>query len=326
MLGEALGALGLRPGGRYLDATFGAGGYTREILASFPDVTVIAFDRDPSAVLAGSALAGESGGRLALSNRTFSAMADELGPAASATLDGVVMDIGVSSMQVDRAERGFSFRLDAPLDMRMGDSGPTAADIVNDASEAALADILHWYGEERLARPLARAIVRERAAGRIASTRQLADICAAVIRARPGDIHPATRAFQALRIAVNDELRELVRALHAAETLLRPGGSLVVVSFHSLEDRLVKLFLAARDGRTVGSRHAPQVERPATFVVPPGQPVMPDPREVAYNPRARSARLRHAVRTAAPPAPFDSALLARASLPGQTERRSPGRR
>jgi 16S rRNA (cytosine1402-N4)-methyltransferase len=318
MLTESLGALGLKPRGRYVDGTFGAGGYTREILASFPDVTVIAFDRDPNAIREGAPLVAASDGRLTLVERPFSGLAEEIASRGAGPLDGVVMDIGVSSMQVDQAHRGFSFRHDAPLDMRMGDAGETAGDIVNGASEEHLADILHFYGEERQARHLARAIVRARASRRIDTTRELADLVGRVVRSKPGDIHPATRTFQALRIAVNDELGELVLALHAAETVLKPGGALVVVSFHSLEDRLVKRFLAGRSGKTGGSRHLPEIATAATFRVPAGQPVMPEADEVAFNPRCRSARLRHAIRTDAPAGKADAALFALAGLPADT--------
>jgi 16S rRNA (cytosine1402-N4)-methyltransferase len=327
MRSEALGALGLTPGGVFVDGTFGAGGYTAEILASFPDVRVFAFDRDPTAIAAGAALAAASKGRLQLVENCFSSMAEELEERGAGLVDGIVLDIGVSSMQVDDALRGFSFRHDAPLDMRMGNAGESAADIVNGASEAHLADIIHFYGEERFARPVARALVRARGEQSIATTRQLADIVSRVVRARPNEIHPATRTFQALRIAVNDELGELARVLHAAERVLKPGGALVVVSFHSLEDRIVKLFFAGRTGRIVGSRHQPQAEMPATFRVATGQPHQPEEDEIAFNPRARSARLRWGVRTDMSAAAIDGAVMARAMLPSaaQDMRKARGR-
>jgi 16S rRNA (cytosine1402-N4)-methyltransferase len=320
MRSEALGALGLRPGGIYVDGTFGGGGYTSEILAAFPDIRVLAFDRDPSAIAGGAALQAGCGNRLSLIEAPFSEMADHV----AELVDGVVLDIGVSSMQFDQAERGFSFRFDAPLDMRMGNHGTSAADLVNEASQDTLADILRLYGEERFAGPIARAIVRRRAVQPILTTGQLVAAIGEVLTQRQGEIHPATRTFQALRIAVNDELRELATALHAAERLLRPGGALVVVSFHSLEDRIVKQFFAGRSGRTVGSRHAPVQHLPATFGTIGKQPVLPEDSEAAQNPRARSARLRWAIRTADAPAPIDPAVMALAALPVRaTARRRP---
>ena len=253
--------LDIRAGGLYIDGTFGAGGYTRAILAA---------------------------------------------------ADGVVLDLGVSSMQLDSAERGFSFRLDGPLDMRMEQHGPSAADVVAAASERTLADIIFTLGEERHSRAVARAIVRARAETPIRTTGQLADIVARVVRTRPGDIHPATRTFQALRLFVNDELGELARGLMAGERILKPGGRLVVVSFHSLEDRMVKTFLAARAGTRAGSRHLPQVAaRPASFTILTKRPVGPDEAEVASNPRARSAKLRAAERTSAPADSTDRPALPR---------------
>ena len=225
-------------------------------------------------------------------------------------VDGVVLDIGVSSMQLDEAERGFSFRLDGPLDMRMGGEGPSAADVVARASERDLADIIFQLGEERHSRAVARAIVAARKEAPIESTRALADIVERVVHARPGQIHPATRTFQALRLFVNEELDELAAALAAAERVLKPGGRLAVVSFHSLEDRIVKTFLAERS-RTAGvSRHQPEVEaQPPTFTLVNKKPIVADDAEVAANPRARSAKLRAAERTAAPPREFDAAKL-----------------
>jgi len=315
---EALGALTLKPGGLYVDGTFGAGGYTSEILAAFPDARVIAFDRDPDAIRDGEAMVKTFAGRLTLIEDAFSSMdAHGLPP-----VDGVVLDIGVSSMQFDQAGRGFSFRHDGPLDMRMAQSGPSAADIVNEESEERLADILFHYGEERHSRLLARAIVDVRQLSPIRSTKQLSDIITKVIWPRPNEIHPATRSFQALRIAVNDELGELARALHAAEAILKPGGVLAVVTFHSLEDRIVKQFFAARSGKGGGSRHGPVSIPPATFTICGRWPCVPRDDEIAYNPRARSAKLRAGIRNAEPaPAP-EARVMALATLP---ERRAPHR-
>jgi 16S rRNA (cytosine1402-N4)-methyltransferase len=316
---EALGALGLKPGGVYVDGTFGAGGYASEILASFDSTRVFAFDRDPEALNAGQPLVERSAGRLSLIGRPFSEMAR----AGLPQVDGVVLDIGVSSMQIDDAARGFSFRHDGPLDMRMARDGLSAADVVNDEGEERLADIIYTYGEERLSRPVARAIAAARKAGPIRSTRQLADIISAVIRTRPGDIHPATRTFQALRIHVNDELGELARALHAAEAILKPGGRLAIVTFHSLEDRIVKQFFAARSGKGGGSRYRPVAATAATFTTEGRWPVTPEEAEVAFNPRARSAKLRAGVRTDVASDGIDQQILALASLP---ERKGRGRR
>ena len=289
---------------------------------------MLALDRDPSAAAAAEDLAATAPGRFTFMAARFGALDAAAEAAGFPPLDGVALDIGVSSMQLDEAARGFSFRQDGPLDMRMGDAGgsrpPSAADLVNGESAERLADILYHYGEERLARPVARAIVAARAESRIETTAALAAIVARIIRQKPGDIHPATRTFQALRIAVNDELGELVAALHAAERALAPGGRLVVVTFHSLEDRIVKRFLASRSGRTpAGSRHAPVVAAEApTFTLAGRQPVTPGPVELASNPRARSAKLRAAVRTGAAARATDSDVAALALLP---ETR-PGRR
>jgi len=296
----AVDVLNIRDGGVYIDATFGAGGYTRLLLAA-ADCAVIGIDRDPHALALGQGLVQSSAGRLALFEARFSALDGIAREAGFDAVDGVVLDLGVSSMQLDSAARGFSFRLDGPLDMRMGGSGASAADIVNGASERDLADIIFTLGEERHSRAIARAIVKARAVAPMATTRALADLVAAVLRARGGDIHPATRTFQALRMFVNDELGELAGALTAAERVLKPGGRLVVVSFHSLEDRMVKSFLAGRGAAAAGSRHAPEVERPSpTFRVLTKRPVIPAADEVARNPRARSAKLRAAERLAAP--------------------------
>ena len=318
LLAEVIEALAIRPGHRILDGTFGAGGYTCAILDAAPDVAVLALDRDPMAIAGGYDLVARAGGRLTLVEATFGTLADEATRAGLAPLDGIVLDIGVSSMQLDQAERGFSFRVDGPLDMRMAASGTSAADLVNDATEAELADIIFHYGEERRARAVARAILEARRQAPITSTKKLADVVASVVWAEPGAIHPATRTFQGLRIAVNDELGELVRALHGAEEVLKPGGRLAVVSFHSLEDRIVKQFLQRRSGRAGGgfSRHAPKVDTDqATFTLVHRGVIAPGEAELAINPRARSAKLRVAERTAAPARGLDSEVSALAALP-----------
>ena len=290
----ALDFLNVREGGVYIDATFGAGGYTRAILAA-ANCKVVAIDRDPSAIALGRKLANE---RLTLVEDRFSNLEQVARGAGADSVDGVVLDVGVSSMQLDTAARGFSFRLDGPLDMRMRVSGPSAADVVAAAGERDLANIIFLLGEERQSRAIARAIVKARSATPIETTAALADIVGSVVRSRPGDIHPATRTFQALRIFINDELGELVEALAASERVLKPGGRLVVVSFHSLEDRIVKSFLAARAKASAGSRHAPEIKHAApTFRILTKRPVMADDAEVAGNPRARSAKLRAAERT-----------------------------
>jgi 16S rRNA (cytosine1402-N4)-methyltransferase len=296
----ALDYLNVRDGGVYIDGTFGAGGYTRAILDA-ANCTVIGIDRDQTAIALGADLVERAGGRLTLVEDRFSNLDEIAWSCGREHVDGIVLDVGVSSMQLDRAERGFSFRLDGPLDMRMGGEGASAADVVNAASERDLASIIYVLGEERFSRGIARAIVKARTAAPIATTRALADIVASVVRAKPGDIHPATRTFQALRIFVNDELGELTRALMAAERVLHPAGRLVVVSFHSLEDRIVKSFLAARSEMRGGSRHAPELKRAApSFTVLTKRPVVADEDEIARNPRARSAKLRAGERTAAP--------------------------
>ena len=295
--------LGVRDGGVYVDATFGAGGYTRAILAA-ADARVIGIDRDASAITRGADLVQEAGGRLVLAKERFSRL-DEVAQAhGHALVDGVVCDLGVSSMQLDEAERGFSFRHDGPLDMRMGDAGPTAADVIAAASERDLAFIIKSLGEEHHARAIARAIVAVRSDAPIRTTLGLAAVIERVVWPRPGAIHPATRTFQALRIFLNQELDELAAALAAAEAVLAPGGRLVVVSFHSLEDRIVKTFLVERGRPGGSSRHLPEVARPApTFRLLTGRPVTPDAAETAANPRARSAKLRAAERTLAAPVP-----------------------
>ncbi len=297
---QAVGMLQPRAGGIYVDATFGAGGYSRTILDT-AGTRVIGIDRDRSAVAAGFDLVDRSDGRLTLVEDRFSNLAEICAAQGVEAVDGVVMDVGVSSMQLDEAERGFSFRLGGPLDMRMGHAGPTAADVIAKASEADLANIIYIFGEERHSRSLARAIVAARRQAPITTTRALADIVAKVVRSKPGEIHPATRTFQGLRIFVNEELDELHLALSAAERVLKPGGRLVVVSFQSLEDRIVKNFLVERAKAGGGSRHLPVVAQAApSFHILTKRPVTPDEDEVAANPRARSAKLRAAERTEAP--------------------------
>jgi 16S rRNA (cytosine1402-N4)-methyltransferase len=321
---EAMGALEPRAGGLYVDATFGAGGYARALLERGAEV--IAIDRDPSAVRAGAALAASSRGRLRLAEARFGeldAVAKRLGVEGA---DGIVFDIGVSSMQLDEAARGFSLRFDAPLDMRMEAHGRSAADILRDEDEATIADILFHFGEERAARRIARAIVADRTDEPFVSTLQLAGLIARVAPARRGEMtHPATRAFQALRIAVNDELGELVRGLSAAERLLKPGGRLAAVTFHSLEDRIVKQFFVSRSerGRAV-SRRLPgePAQAQATFEVPRGQPIEPSESEALANPRSHSAKLRFGLRTGATARGMDQAIEALARLPVRRGRSS----
>ena len=340
LLAEVLAALKPEDGGIFLDGTFGAGGYTRAVLDA-ADCRVIALDRDPTAIAAGQGMVAAYGGRLELIETEFSRMedistayaGDDIAPQAiaPASLDGIVLDIGVSSMQLDQAIRGFSFRNDGPLDMRMAQGGvlegESAADIVNTASDTRIADILYYYGEERLSRVIAKAIVMDRADVPFTSTKQLADLIARIVRHKPGDIHPATRSFQALRIAVNDELNELAHALHAAERLLKPSGRLVIVSFHSLEDRIAKVFFAGRSGKGGGSRHAPVMATLApTFRVDGKWPQMAGDAELAVNPRARSAKLRAAVRTTAPAQGPDADVMQLAALPQSEPRRGASRK
>ncbi len=306
----AVDLLSVRDGGVYLDATFGAGGYTRLILGT-AGARVIGIDRDQRAIALGADLVEASAGRLTLIEDRFAALDEVARAAGFDQVDGIVLDLGVSSMQLDEAARGFSFRLEGPLDMRMGGSGASAADVVAAASERDLAAIISTLGEERHARAVARAIVAARAQAPIRTTRALAEIVARVVRSRPGDIHPATRTFQALRIFVNEELDELAAALAAAERVLAAGGRLVVVSFHSLEDRIVKTFLSDRSRTGGGSRHLPELAQPApSFRILTKRPLVPDAAEVEQNPRARSAKLRAAERTDAPPrgAPPDGLL------------------
>lgn len=294
MVREVIEALQPRAGGRYLDGTFGAGGYSTAMLDSAA-CQVIALDRDPDAIAAGRALAEHYGERLRLIEGRFGDMGDLLAAEGVDDVDGVTLDLGVSSMQLDEVDRGFSFRSSGPLDMRMERSGPSAADLVNEADEAELADIIWRYGEERRNRRVARAIVEARRHKRIETTGELAEIVRRAVGPQGRDeSDPATRTFQALRIAVNNELGELERGLLAAERVLAPGGRLAVVSFHSLEDRAVKDFVRSRAGRVPGpSRHLPPVEsRPPELRDLTRKPMLPSATEIAANPRARSARLR----------------------------------
>jgi 16S rRNA (cytosine1402-N4)-methyltransferase len=319
---EVVAALEPRRGGAFVDGTFGAGGYSAALLEGGADL-VVAIDRDPDAIARGRALVARWEGRLRLARGRFGDL-DAIAAAEGATpAAGVTLDVGVSSMQLDEAERGFSFLRDGPLDMRMEREGPSAADIVNDAPEDVLADILFLFGEERAARRIARAVVAARAAAPIETTGRLAELVAGCLPPRrPGQPDPATRAFQALRIAVNDELGELARALSAAERALAEGGVLAVVTFHSLEDRIVKRFLQLRAGRAPhASRHAPPTQGDAPrFDLMTRRAEGPSAAEIARNPRARSAKLRAARRTGAPAGPVDPAAL---GVPALSQRRRP---
>lgn len=307
LLHEVVEALAPRDGGVYVDGTFGAGGYSRALLEA-ADCRVWGIDRDPEAIERGRLLAQQFPGRLEVIEGRFGDMASLLAAQGVAGVDGVALDVGVSSPQIDEPERGFSFRFDGPLDMRMGRDGATAADVVNGADESELADIIYHLGEERMARRVARAIVAARLTGPITRTKQLADIVRSVVPKGKGDaIDPATRSFQALRIHVNDELGELRRGLAAAESLLAPGGRLAVVSFHSLEDREVKTFLKDRSSPPPSpSRHTPVAPVAAhipSFRLLSRKPQAAGQAEARHNPRARSARLRAAERTDAPAFP-----------------------
>jgi len=302
-------------GGIWLDGTFGAGGYTRAMLDAGAE-TVIAVDRDPSVFEMAQSWAADYGDRLRLVEGTFS----DLDQYSDDLLDGVVLDLGVSSMQIDQADRGFSFMRDGPLDMRMGGDGPSAADLVNTLDESALADILYHYGEERASRRIAAAILRARAEAPIETTRRLAKIVEGCLpRPKPGQTHPATRSFQAIRIAVNDEYGQLADGLEAAERALKPGGTLAVVTFHSIEDRMVKRFFQQRSGAGgQGNRYAPAAEQTtARFVIKTRRAIGPDKHELAENPRARSAKLRIATRTSAGAGPCDRIALGMPQLPSK---------
>ena len=324
LLAEAMACLAPQAGGVYVDATFGAGGYARAIL-QVPGTRLFAIDRDPHAIAAGQALAEEYPDRLVLLQGRFSGMEELLAAHGVERVDGVVMDLGVSSMQLEAPARGFSFLREGPLDMRMEAAGLSAAEVLNTFREEEIADILKTYGEERRARPIARAVVRRRKERPFRTTFDLVEVVEEVMGApRPGRKHPATRTFQALRIFVNRELEEVARGLMAAERLLKPGGRLVVVSFHSLEDRIVKRFFAMRTGRgEAASRrlpHEPEPVEPSFVDLAPGG-IAPSAEEIARNPRARSARLRAGERTQAP------AIGEMPPLPGlRADERSAGRR
>ncbi|HEX9462089.1 MAG TPA: 16S rRNA (cytosine(1402)-N(4))-methyltransferase RsmH [Alphaproteobacteria bacterium] len=308
LLDDVLRVLQPRTGALYVDGTFGAGGYSKAILAA-ADCRVYAVDRDPAAIARGRDLAQRYPGRLELLEGRFGDLARLLTARGVAVVHGIVFDLGTSSPQLDEPARGFSFRADGPLDMRMSAAGASAADLVNSLPEAELADIIWRYGEERQARRIARAIARAREAAPIARTLQLAAIVRQVVRRSPDGIDPATRTFQALRIQVNDEIEEIRRGLAAAERLLAPGGWLAVVSFHSLEDREAKTFLRARSGASDrGSRHRPDKAggRAPTFRLASRRAIRPGEAELRANPRARSARLRAAQRTEAPAWPLDA--------------------
>ncbi len=309
LLDEVLAALAPAAGDLIVDGTFGAGGYTRAILDR--GASVVAIDRDPDAIEAGRALEREAGGRLKLVHAPFSELDSHVEAA-----DGVVLDIGVSSMQLDQAERGFSFRADGPLDMRMAQTGPSAADVVNRFKAGDLARIFGFLGEERHAGRIARMIEKRRESRPFTRTLELADAIETHIGRNPKDrIHPATRVFQALRIFVNDELGELARALMAAERALKPGGRLVVVTFHSLEDRIVKRFIVDRSANAAGSRHLPETVNRAPTFASAGKAVAPSEREIETNPRARSAKLRAAIRTDAPARAEDLSIFGLPRLP-----------
>lgn len=301
MLAEVLASLAPQEGATYLDATFGGGGYARAILEAAPGCTVFAIDRDPDAIARGAALAQRFAGRLHLIEGRFGDMLSLLRDRGIASLDGVVMDLGVSSFQLDQAERGFSFRADGPLDMRMEKSGASAAELVNSLPERDLADIIFRFGEERFARRIARAIVARRTEAPFTTTADLAALVRRAVPRDPSGIDGATRSFQALRIAVNDELGEVERGIAAAMELLAPGGRLVVVAFHSLEDRIVKQAMAAAAGRGGASRHDPAAlfgrRKPAFHLLTP-RARRPQEAECSANPRARSARLRSIERLA----------------------------
>jgi 16S rRNA (cytosine1402-N4)-methyltransferase len=292
--------------GTWLDGTFGAGSYTRGLLEAGAE-RVIAVDRDPMAHEMAAPWASEYGDRIVMQHGVFSKM-DEYGQ----DLDGIVLDLGVSSMQLDLAERGFSFMRDGPLDMRMSQDGPSAADLVNEASEEELANIIFLYGEERASRRIARLLVRAREEAPIVRTAELSRLVESCLpRAKPGQSHPATRTFQALRIAVNNEYGELWEGLMAAERALKPGGQLAVVTFHSVEDRMVKRFMTARAGAGGNAnRFAPEIEQDAPqFTLKSRKAIGPDAQELEENPRSRSAKLRVATRTDAPAGSIDAKAI-----------------
>ena len=304
MIREIIGSLSPHDGAVYVDATFGAGGYSEAILNA-ADCTVWGIDRDPAIKARSIDLQRRFKGRLTVLNGPFGDMVRLLSKVGVEKIDGVALDLGVSSMQIDNAERGFSFRADGPLDMRMEQSGMTAAEVVNQLREEELANIIYHYGEERLSRRIAKAIVKSRSETPITRTSQLASLVRSIVKKSKDGIDPATRTFQALRIFVNDELGELDRGLKAAEVLLRPGGRLCVVSFHSLEDRQVKDFLrSSSSGKPLPARHMPSnpiAEISPIFNLLSKRVIKPTDEETKQNPRARSARMRVAERTLEPP-------------------------
>lgn len=293
LLNEVVESIVPKDGGVYIDGTFGAGGYTRAVLDA-ADCTVYAIDRDPDAIREGQKLVDAYKGRLHLLHGTFGEMAELVRGEGVDFVDGVMLDIGVSSMQIDRAERGFSFQKDGALDMRMSQNGLSAADVLNTFGEREIADIIYKYGEERFSRRIAAAVVEQRKTAPFKTTLEFADLIRRTVPHKREDIDPATRSFQALRIYVNDELGQLESGLSAAHNLLKAGGRMAVVSFHSLEDRIVKTFMQEKSGKTANpSRYMPVVEKQAaTLKTITKKPILPTESETKFNPRARSARLR----------------------------------
>lgn len=298
LLNEVVESIAPKDGGVYVDGTFGAGGYTRAVLDA-ADCTVYAIDRDPDAIREGQKLVDAYKGRLHLLHGTFGEMAELVRGEGVDFVDGVMLDIGVSSMQIDRAERGFSFQKDGALDMRMSQNGLSAADVLNTFGEREIADIIYKYGEERFSRRIAAAVVEQRKNAPFKTTLEFADLIRRTVPHKREDIDPATRSFQALRIYVNDELGQLESGLSAAHDLLKAGGRMAVVSFHSLEDRIVKTFMQEKSGKTANpSRYMPVVEKQAaTLKTITKKPILPTESETKFNPRARSARLRVAEKT-----------------------------
>lgn len=293
LLNEVVESIAPKDGGVYVDGTFGAGGYTRAVLDA-ADCTVYAIDRDPDAIREGQKLVDAYKGRLHLLHGTFGEMAELVRGEGVDFVDGVMLDIGVSSMQIDRAERGFSFQKDGALDMRMSQNGLSAADVLNTFGEREIADIIYKYGEERFSRRIAAAVVEQRKTAPFKTTLEFADLIRRTVPHKREDIDPATRSFQALRIYVNDELGQLESGLSAAHDLLKAGGRMAIVSFHSLEDRIVKTFMQEKSGKTANpSRYMPVVEKQAaTLKTITKKPILPTESETKFNPRARSARLR----------------------------------
>lgn len=298
LLNEVVESIAPKDGGVYVDGTFGAGGYTRAVLDA-ADCTIYAIDRDPDAIREGQKLVDAYKGRLHLLHGTFGEMAELVRGEGVDFVDGVMLDIGVSSMQIDRAERGFSFQKDGALDMRMSQNGLSAADVLNTFGEREIADIIYKYGEERFSRRIAAAVVEQRKTAPFKTTLEFADLIRRIVPHKREDIDPATRSFQALRIYVNDELGQLESGLSAAHDLLKAGGRMAVVSFHSLEDRIVKTFMQEKSGKTANpSRYMPVVEKQAaTLKTITKKPILPTESETKFNPRARSARLRVAEKT-----------------------------